>query len=345
MDINQHNDIFELLHNTWGIAPRKVIQINEGSADCFVIETVSDKYFLKIYQEKFDRESLKNEVALCGFLLEKGFSVSHFLRSLNGMYVEIYDNRFCILQKYIYGITFHKFEVSKSELIDSVKVLAKLNIALEELPFQLPVGFTPEWYTEWSVDCEIEKYKKLLAKLDVNDIYYNRIAADFKAKSRLIERFNPTEFDFSHLTYANTHGDYNVLQLIFENSKVKSVIDFSSCARLPICWEIIRSYTLSSTECRYGIIDQDNFIAYVQAYMEIKRLTRNDLGLMPYFYLFTLLRSTFGYKTYIEKKNHSICVDSKDLATLEFAFWRTSMCNWLYQNAEHLSLQLISIVE
>lgn len=345
MNQEYHSVLSTFVRKTWNIDSKSIIEINEGSAKCFVIEAEYDKYFFKIYQEKFDSCTLDNEIFVCGFLTNKGFSVSSFLQSQNAMYVEKFQNNLCTLQKYIVGTTFHKFEVPKPQLLDSVKVLANLNIALADLPIQLPLGFDKKWFSEWSADLTIEKYKNLLKKLDVYDDNYDRIAEDFKAKYEIIGKFNPSLFDFSSLTVENTHGDYNALQLIFGEDKVKAVIDFSSCAKLPVCWEIIRSYTLSSPECKHGIIDIDSFVSYVQEYVQIKKLARSDLELMPYFYLFTLLRSTFGYKSYIEKRSKSILVNEKDQNALDFAFWRTSMCKWLFDNADGLSLKLTSIGE
>ncbi|MBO4405631.1 MAG: hypothetical protein J5821_02770, partial [Alphaproteobacteria bacterium] len=243
--------------------------------------------------------------------------------------------KLCTLQKYIDGITYHKFELPNDLLYDSARVLANINIAMEELPIQLPLGFDNNWFFEWSADLEIEKYNKLLTRLNRDDEFFNKIAKDFEIKCKLLSLFDSTAFPFASLTSENTHGDYNVLQLIFSRNGVKAVIDFSSCAKIPICWELIRSYSLSSEECRYGIIDIKKFFDYIKEYLIIRKINKLDLELMPYFYLFTLLRSSFGYKGYIEKKSKGLLADPMDKKTLEFAFWRTEMCKWLLENANH----------
>lgn len=336
----RHDLLSKFIKDTWNIDPKGITEINEGSAKCFVIEAEKEKYFFKIYQGKFDRCTLENEIFVCSYLSKKGFAVSCFLESTNNSYIETFCDSLCTLQKYIVGTTVRKFEVSNEQLLDSVRVLAKLNVALSDLPIKLPIGFDQEWFTEWSAESVKKKYRDLLKKLDVTDEYYNRISEDFKIKHEMIEGFNPNLFDFSSLTVENSHGDYNVLQIIFEQDEVKAVIDFASCSKLPVCWEIIRSYTLSSQECRQGNIDIDNFISYVWEYVKIKKLSRSDLELMPYFYLFSLLRSTFGYRSYIEKKNKGISVNEKDMNALDFAFWRTSMCKWLFDHGDELSIKL-----
>ena len=342
--VETHSVLAAYIKDTWNVETKGIVEISEGSAKCFVIETENKKFFFKIYQGKFDRSTLENEILVCRYLIQKGFTVSCFIESTNNKYIETFCDSLCTLQVYIEGDAIRKFEVSKAQLMDSIRVLANLITAMEDLPVRLPIGFDQEWFLEWSANSAIDRYRNLLQKLDVNDECYARISDDFKAKCEMIERFDPNLFDFSSLSVENTHGDYNVLQLIFERDKVKAVIDFASCARLPVSWEIIRSYTLSSPEWRHGNIDIDGFISYVREYMKIKKLCRSDLELMPYFYLYSLLRSTFGYKSYIEKRKNNIAVNEKDWNALEFAFWRTSMCKWLFDNADELSYKLRSIV-
>lgn len=333
-------EIMAFLNETWNISVTEITKLPEGSAMCFRIESKTGRYFFKIYQEKFDLAALSNEIIICDFLTKKCFCVSNFLLSKKFNYAEKFKCRLCTLQNFIDGTTYRKFELPKNMLYNCAGVLANINIALEDLPVELPLGFDHNWLFEWSKDTEIEKYNKLLTQLSRDDKNYDKIAKDFEIKRRLLSLFDSTVFSFSSLTPENTHGDYNVLQLIFSRDKVKAVIDFSSCEKIPVCWELIRSYTLSSEECRYGIIDIDNFTGYIKEYLKIRKLNKLDLELMPYFYLFTLVRSSFGYKGYIEKKNSGLVLDQTDIKTLEFAFWRTDMCKWLFDNAYHISSEI-----
>lgn len=335
--------VSDFIGKTWGVFPTEIREIQAGSAQCYTVETNAGKYFFKVYQEKFDRHTIQNEVAVCNFLSDKGFAVSRFLESVNHTCMETVRDRVCTLQKYIDGISVPKFQVSKPQLLDSVKVLAKLNVALEELPVQLPVRFPEEWFSAWSADAAVAKHRELLGKLDADDAYHARIAEDFAAKCRMLEAFDPDRYDFSAMTVANTHGDYNTLQLIFAENRVNAVIDFAACGKLPLCWEIIRSYTLSAAECKDAMIEPESFYAYVREYIQIRPLSKSDLALMPYFYLFTLLRSMFGYKAYVEKRCKKIAVSEKDMNALQFAFWRTAMCKWLFAHAEELSFGLTGL--
>lgn len=328
------------LNETWSLSVTKITKLTEGSAKCFAVESKTGKYFFKVYQEKFDLQTLSDEITICDFLTKKGFCVSVFIPSKKGRYIEEYKGRLCTLQHFIDGITYHKFGAPKNLLYDATRVLARLNTAMEELPVLLPLGFDDDWFSNWSRDAEIEKNHKLLARLNPNDENYDRIARDIESKCNLLDAFDATAFPFASLTSENSHGDYNVLQLIFASDRVKAVIDFTSCSKVPVCWELIRFYSLSSEECISGKMDTNDFVGYLKEYLKIRRISKFDLELMPYFYLFTLLRSAFGYNGYIDKKSAGLPTSPADLKTLDFAFWRTDACRWLFEHADLMSSEI-----
>lgn len=64
-------------------------------------------------------------------------------------------------------------------------------------------------------------------------------------------------------------------------------------------------------------------------------LSEYDLKYMPYIYIFQLVSSTFGYKQYNN--------DYSKKSLLDFAFFRTNLCNYLYDNLEILSKELLKL--
>lgn len=54
---------------------------------------------------------------------------------------------------------------------------------------------------------------------------------------------------------------------------------------------------------------------------------------MTYLYLIQLLTSTYGYKQFIE--------DNSKTYLLEFAYFRTRLCRFLFENVEKISDTLI----
>ena len=180
MEYYDYSEMLMFLTETWNISVINITELLEGSAKCFIIESKTGKHFFKVYQEKFDLETLSKEITICDFLTENGFFVSAFLQSKKSRYVEEFNGKLCTLQNYIDGITYHKFELPNDLLYDSARVLANINIAMEKLPIQLPLGFDNNWFFEWSADLEIEKYNKLLTRLNRDDEFFNKIAKDFE---------------------------------------------------------------------------------------------------------------------------------------------------------------------
>ncbi len=144
----------------------------------------------------------------------------------------------------------------------------------------------------------------------------------------------------TNLTVCSTRGDYQGCQLIFDENKIRAVIDFSSAAFLPVTWEIMRSFAQSSSSCRADAkIDIAAFCEYVRAYMEFSPLTENDMLAMPYVYLFQLAGSRYGYSQYLNS-------DSEDRdGLLRFAFWRTKICREIEKNAGAISDELLKLLK
>ena len=70
--------------------------------------------------------------------------------------------------------------------------------------------------------------------------------------------------DMDKLTVMNTHGDYSVLQFIYKEEKINAIIDFVSACKMPIVWEIIRSYSYIDPLAKEGKIDINNLVKYVE---------------------------------------------------------------------------------
>ena len=104
---------------------------------------------------------------------------------------------------------------------------------------------------------------------------------------------------------------------------------------MPIVWEIIRSYSYVDKECKDGVFNLNTFIDYVKEVMKYIKLTEYDLKYMPYIYIFQLVSSTFGYKQYNN--------DYSKTGLLDFALFRTNLCNYLYDNLEVISNELLKL--
>ena len=143
--------------------------------------------------------------------------------------------------------------------------------------------------------------------------------------------------DTKKLTIKNTHGDFNVLQFIYKNNHINSVIDFVSACKMPIVWELIRSYSYIDKTAQNGIFNLDTFTNYIKEFNKCVKLNEYDLKYMSYIYLIQLLSSTYGYKEYI---NNNVNVD-----LLKFGCFRTNICKYLFKNAENISNRLLKNIK
>ncbi len=142
--------------------------------------------------------------------------------------------------------------------------------------------------------------------------------------------------ELSNLTCLNTHGDYNVLQCIYgDDNKIKAVLDFASACKMPIAWEIIRSYSYLDKNAANGRIDIDNLKAYVSEFIKYQELTIYDLRYMSLLYFIQILTSTYGYRQFLN--------DESEIDMFKFAKFRTNMCKFLYQNIDKISNEIENI--
>ena len=168
----------------------------------------------------------------------------------------------------------------------------------------MPSSDISNWYSKDSFTRSIQKHKHLLSLLKNNETD-NKIKKDILEKISMLEtiRNNYNFTEMKNLTILGTHGDYNVLQFIYKNGKINSVIDFVSACKMPVVWELIRSYSYIDKDAKNGSFNLKTFIDYVKMFNKYIKLNKYDIKYMPYLYLIQILNSTFGYKQYIESKN------------------------------------------
>ena len=321
------NEIISWVNSNYDLNIKSVEYTELGSANCFYLRRDNKVFFMKEFQEKISQEALEIEVEVCDFLTQKGLQTSKFIKNNKGEYISNYKGKCINVQRYIDGHTYEMFELPEDLLYLSGRYLGMINRYMSELD-ECELSFHDEWLSSWSNKKEIEKIQKLLDErhADIDDEILQKVKKDFEFKMKILSHMDGYSRKFLGSYKCNSHGDYSLLQLLFDKGEMKAVIDFASVCCLPPTWEIIRSYTYAASECREGNdIDYDKFKKYLDEYLKENEIPRKDIILMPSLYFFNLIRSTFGYKQLLKDNNAS---------NLEFAFWRTKMCKFLY---EHLS--------
>lgn len=317
--------IRDFVEKTYGLKVETVKKLDAGSANCFQLSANGQSFFLKEFQEHFDKAALEREVCVCA-LVSRVVPTSQFMQSLDGAVVCESQGHLFHLQRFLAGKTYPQNQFDGPLLIREAEMLGKIHRCLEGR-VDLPEGFPAPWFDTWSKERTIEKYEKICKNLTATEPPLRRqLMEACQIKRSLLQTFELDYKKLKQLTTVNSHGDYNNLQiLVDEGCQISAVIDFSSAARLPAVWELMRSYTLSAAACAGGTdLELENFKSYLDAYLAIRPLPLFDIVHMAEFYYFDLLRSSFGFT-------------AKDEATMKFAVWRTKMCAYLGENLDKIT--------
>ena len=329
-----------LLSRHYGITLCSMQRLELGSANCYRIYDGNQYYFLKEFQSNFSEDKIVREAMLLEYLTAAGIPTAKFYKTVDGEFVIQFRGHIICLEEYIEG-QIYGYDDLPPRLLPAVgAMLGRLHQALKDYP--LPDGMAQDWLSSFAPTVMASEYDALIgiAEHSVCDPLSGRIIDDLQYKKQLISRCESYMRYFDGITYCATHGDYQGCQLIFDGDTVKAVIDFSSDARLPVTWELMRSFVQSSNTCMSKVsIDMPAFCDYVREYMNYSPLTRADIVSMPYVYLLQLARSKFGYPQYLKS-------DSEDRdRLLQFAFWRTQMCREIESKAESISGELLKLLD
>jgi len=323
--------IIEIVRRVYNIDVHQVKKLNRGSANLYSIN--ENKYILKEFQTKYTKEEIDKEINIINHLKKDNIPVPKYIKTITGEYSFMYENKVIIMQKFIDGYIVESNTGNYEQVLESAEYLGKIIKSLETLKIELPSNDVSSWYSKETINESIDKQKNLLKKISVED--YPQIYKDLTDKISMLKyvRDNFDFSDMSKLTVMNTHGDYSVLQFIYKDGKINAIIDFVSACKMPIVWEIIRSYSYIDTKVKDGKIDIGNLAEYVRIFKSYVKLNKYDCKFMSYLYLVQLLASTFGYKQYI--------TDNSKTNLLDFAFFRTKLCKFLFENSEEIGNTLM----
>lgn len=329
-----------LISEKYGKAKLTVLPMPMGTANCYKLSDGSNSYFLKEFQSRFNESDLQREVKLTDYLIDHGYPTEKNIALVNGDRYFSYRERFILMQEFFDGKIYCDNNLPSHLLMQAAELLGKLHSLLAD--YDLPTDMGADWVNSFSPENSAKQYDELLAVLESNpaEKHYKRIKSDLLYKKQLVYKISGYGQYFDKLTYCATHGDFTCFQYICDDEKIKAIIDFSSARRLPVVWELMRSYTQSCAACRSGKeLDTSEFEDYVGHYLRFFSLKKDDLTYMPYVYLYQLARSKYGYKEYLITKTEN----KNDL--LNFAFWRTDICREIEQRKVEISNQLCNRFE
>ena len=329
-------ETINFIKEKYGINVTNIKIINRGSANIYSLN--NDEYILKEFQSKYTKEEIEKEITIINHLKKDDIKVPSYIKTINDTYYSLYKDKVIIIQKFIEGYTLNRNEGNYEQTIECAKVYGMIVKSLESLDILLPLNdlsFSKENLTKG-----IEKHQKLLEIIDDKDDEETlKIKKNLEEKMDMLKDISKRNIfiDTKKLTIKNTHGDFNVLQFIYKNNHINSVIDFVSACKMPVVWELIRSYSYIDKDVKNGIFNLDTLTDYIKEFNKYVKLNDYDLKYMSYIYLIQLLSSTYGYKEYIN--------NNENIELLEFAHFRTNICKYLFNNAENISNRLLKSIK
>ncbi len=326
--------IKKLLEENYGIKMAEIESINRGTANIFKIKSDDKVYILKEFSEGRTKESVIKETNIINFLKEKGINVPVYIKSKNNSFYIDFENRIIILQECIDGYTMKNNTGDYQKTIESAKILGKMTQALESYQGLEEDGIIDRWFSIKSLEKGIINMEDLIDKLNKDNPYKVTFEKDLQDKiSMSKDILNNFNFEIiKKLTIMNSHGDYSVQQLIYNDKNGTTVIDFETAKKLPIIWEVLRSYSYIDEEAKNGELNINTLVEYVKEFTKYVKLNKYDLKYAAQLYLIQIVSSPFGYKQYND--------DYTKTDLLEFAFFRTNLCRYLYKNSKEISTRL-----
>jgi len=311
---------------------RKNYSLKIESLDLLDSHFGTEIYLLRTENKKFIVKSLpslhanlEGEGKVTDFLRERGISVARVLKTNGGSYsVRMDDTQFHV-QDFIEGETLAVNTAPAWFLTKSAQTLGRVHQALMDYP-PLERAFDERFFDKLNV---LGKKAFLTELLNSDEAKVNdTLRAEILGQMKHADKIASFDIDFTKLTFANSHGDFYIGQVI-TNGDSFTVIDWSSVCNLPICIELMMSYAYAAPECADGTINAAGLREYIQQYSTYSPLSEYDLKIMPY--LFYWHQFMTNYTPPFSEVPPSYKTISKLI---------NNLMDWLYYNAGTLASEL-----
>ena len=314
------------------IEEMEISDLGAGSLTYFV-KTDQQKYVVKYASDNaMNHPELEPEV--CEKLLEKGIAASEFIKNKMNQVISMDEmgRRFHV-QKFIDGEVYAYHEAPESCQKESAQMLAKIHLALKEVK-DLPEGIGQDFFTYRTPEATLASYENSLkAAIENGETEHE---CDIRSNMELLRNFPQYHFEVSRLTCGNTHGDYQISQLLWKNNRIAGVIDWTCACVHPYIWEIVRSYIFMAPECKNGEINIEALIQYIKEYQSIVPLNRYDVeNAGNLFYYFLAVCDFYGQYYQAHSRNRGIYLEQAELSA--------KLLRWFERHGAELNNRLSEI--
>ncbi len=303
----------QILWHEYGLDVYEAYQMVAGvGGDTYKVETAQGDFIYKIADAN-EMNHPEAEPEICNYLYTKGVEVSVFMKNKRGAFITPCDNnRVSHLQQYIEGKVFSTNTVPEWFMLQSPVLLGKIHSELRGYK-ELPVGIGPDFFRYMTPESAKQSY--FYSYENAKQKGETGILVGLEFRIQLMDKMPDWKFDLSKLTYCNTHGDYNVNQIICGKEKINAVIDWTCACQHPVIWEITRSFFLAEPTCVDGNFNETEFKKYVEGYCSVAPLTQYDKDNLLKIYYYQLAVCDY-YSQYLNADIHK---KEEYLSQAEFA--------------------------
>ncbi|MGN1148663.1 MAG: phosphotransferase [Lachnospiraceae bacterium] len=303
----------------------------------YIVKADDIKYVVK-YPSENEMNNPDVEIRVCETLLQRGIPACRFIPNKQGKMISTDENgrRFTV-QHFYEGITYGYHEAPVHLQAKSASFLAKIHEAMKDIE-NIPVGIGAEFFTyrktEYMKDAYADTLRQAIEKNDTD------IAGHIRSNMRIVEAMPDYHFDIDRFSCGNTHGDYMISQLIWQDEKIGGIIDWTCACKHPYIWEIVRSYVFMAPEIKQGEINIKSLIDYISEYMECGSLNSYDIENAGKLFFYFLAVCNF-YEQYYDSisKNRYIYLQQADMAA-QLLVWFENHMDELNDKLRELSMQV-----
>lgn len=303
----------------------------------YLVDSGNKKYVVK-YPSDNEMNHPDVEIRVCEVLLAKGIPACRFIPNKQGKMISTDENgrRFTV-QHYYEGNVYAYNEAPCNIQKESAYWLAKIHEAMKNIE-NIPVGIGADFF----------KYRKPgdMKKAYISTLQQARkngdidIADSICVNMGVIEKMPSYEFNINKFSCGNTHGDYMISQLIWNDVTVNGIIDWTCVCKHPYIWEVVRSYVFMAPEVKRGELDIEALINYITDYMKVGSLSAYDIeNAGNLFYYFLAVCNFYGQYYDSISKNRYIYLEQANMSS-RLIIWFEKHLDELNESLCELSKQV-----
>ncbi len=303
----------------------------------YFVTSDSKKYVVK-YPSDNEMNHPETEIRVCEVLLQNGIPACKFIRNKQGKMLSSDENgrRFTV-QHFYEGCTYDYNEASENMLKQSAELLANIHIAIKNAE-DIPTGIGQDFFKYRKPEHMHNGYADTL-----NQAVHNgddEIADAVRSNMRIVASMPDYQFDISKFSCGNTHGDYMISQMIWENEKPVAIIDWTCACKHPYIWEIVRSYVFMAPEIGRGELNIDGLLQYIKSYTRIAPLNAYDIeNAGKLFYYFLAVCNFYGQYYDSISKNRYIYLKQAEMSA-KLLVWFEKHIDELNDKLHELALKM-----